>query len=91
VTREAKRMVLERVLSDLAREAPGRILTFGDGPVEIRETHKKGGYTVGVASDEIRRFGLNPTNRTRLVEAGADLIIPDYFQRTELFPLLFDT
>jgi bifunctional ADP-heptose synthase (sugar kinase/adenylyltransferase)/phosphoglycolate phosphatase-like HAD superfamily hydrolase len=90
VTREAKRMVLERILADLAGEPPERILTIGDGPVEIRETHKKGGYTIGVASDEIRRFGLNLAKRGRLIEAGADLIIPDYSQRTQLFPLLFE-
>jgi len=89
VAKEAKRMVLERILSDLADEAPERILTFGDGPVEIRETHKKGGYTVGVASDEIRRYGLNLSKRARLIEAGADLIIPDYAQMAALLPLLF--
>jgi rfaE bifunctional protein kinase chain/domain len=90
VAKDAKRMVLERILSELAGEAPQRILTIGDGPVEIRETHKKGGYTVGVASDEIRRYGLNLSKRTRLIEAGADLIIPDYAQRGRLLPLLFE-
>jgi rfaE bifunctional protein kinase chain/domain len=89
VTKEAKRMVLERILGDLADEAPERILTFGDGPVEIRETHKRGGTTVGVASDEVRRFGLNLSKRTRLIEAGADLIVPDFSQMTRLLPLLF--
>jgi rfaE bifunctional protein kinase chain/domain len=89
VAKEAKRMVLERILSDLADEAPERILTIGDGPVEIRETHKRGGYTVGVASDEIRRYGLNLSKRARLIEAGADLIIPDYSQMSVLLPLLF--
>ncbi len=59
-----------------------------DGPVEIRETHKKGGYTVGVASNEIRRYGLNFAKRTRLIEAGADLIIPDYCQMDQLLEVL---
>jgi hypothetical protein len=88
VTQEAKRMVLERILSDITEEAPAGILTFGDGPVEIRETHKKGGYTVGVASDEIRRYGLSLPKRARLIEAGSDLIIPDYCQMAQLLPLL---
>jgi phosphoglycolate phosphatase-like HAD superfamily hydrolase len=82
-------MVLERILSGLSDEAPERILTVGDGPVEIRETQKRGGYTVGVASDEIRRYGLNLSKRSRLIEAGADLIIPDYSQMAHLLPILF--
>jgi len=89
VTREAKRMVLERILADIGDEAPDRILTFGDGPVEIRETQKKGGYSVGVASDEIRRYGLRIAKRQRLIEAGADLVIPDFCQMEQLAPLLF--
>jgi phosphoglycolate phosphatase-like HAD superfamily hydrolase len=88
VAKEAKRMVLERILLDIGDEAPEQILTFGDGPVEIRETHKKGGYAVGVASNEIRRHGLNLSKRTRLIEAGADLVIPDFCQMDQLLPLL---
>ena len=83
-------MVLERILADIGDEATERILTFGDGPVEMRETHKKGGYAVGVASDEIRRYGLSITKRQRLIEAGADLVIPDYCQMDWLLPLLFE-
>jgi phosphoglycolate phosphatase-like HAD superfamily hydrolase len=90
ITKEAKRMVLERILGDIGDKVPGRILTFGDGPVEIRETHKKGGYTVGVASNEIRRHGLSLIKRTRLIEAGADLIIPDFCQMDQLLTLLFE-
>ena len=89
VTKEAKRIVLERILSEIGDEAPERTLTFGDGPVEIRETHKRGGYAVGVASDEIRRHGLNKGKRRRLIEAGADLIIPDYCQMETLLTHLF--
>jgi phosphoglycolate phosphatase-like HAD superfamily hydrolase len=90
IAKEAKRMVLERILRDIGDESPEKILTFGDGPVEIRETHKKGGYTIGVASNEIRRYGLSLTKRRRLIEAGADLIIPDYCQMEQLLPLLFE-
>jgi phosphoglycolate phosphatase-like HAD superfamily hydrolase len=90
LTQEAKRMVLEKILADIGDESSERILTFGDGPVEIRETQKKAGYSVGVASDEIRRYGLNLTKRRRLIEAGADVIIPDYCQMDQLLPLLFE-
>jgi hypothetical protein len=64
-------------------------MALGDGPVEIRETHKKGGYTIGVASDEVRRYGLHAGKRRRLIEAGADLVIPDFCQLDALIPLLF--
>ncbi|HTY36549.1 MAG TPA: PfkB family carbohydrate kinase [Bacteroidota bacterium] len=89
ITVEAKRMVLERILADIGSESREQILTFGDGPVEIRETHKRGGYAIGVASDEVRRYGLNPSKRTRLIEAGADLIIPDFSQLEQLQTILF--
>lgn len=90
LTKEAKRMVIEKILADIGDESTERILTFGDGPVEIRETQKKAGYSIGVASDEIRRYGPNLTKRRRLIEAGADLIIPDYCQMDRLLPLLFE-
>ena len=58
--------------------------TFGDGPVEIRETRKRGGLTVGIASSEERRYGLNANKRARLIRAGADMIVPDYSQMDAL-------
>ena len=64
------------------------LVTFGDGPVEIRETHRVGGTTVGVASDEVRRFGLNSSKRRRLIRAGADLIVPDFSQLDALLEML---
>ena len=63
-------------------------MTFGDGPVEVRETRRRGGRTVGVASDELRRFGWNMRKRTRLIRAGADLVIPDFSQWQGLCRLL---
>ena len=82
-------MVLERIMNDIGAAAHERIVTFGDGPVEIRETHKRGAYTVGVASNEIRRYGLNLRKRTRLIEAGADLVIPDFSQLESILGVLF--
>ncbi len=84
VRRDPKRVVLERILHEIGSEKARGILTFGDGPVEIRETHKAGGYAVGVASDEVRRYGLNLAKRERLILAGADCVIPDYSQLDRL-------
>jgi len=88
VTKEAKKMVLDRILNTIGDSASGELVTFGDGPVEIRETHKRGGITVGVASNEQRRFGLNESKRTRLIKAGADVIVPDFSQMPILLSLL---
>ena len=86
--KEAKKIVLDRILDIIGEKESGTIVTFGDGPVEIRETHKRGGIAVGVASNEQRRHGLNPAKRTRLIKAGADMIIPDFTQAEYLFGLL---
>ncbi len=62
---------------------------MGDGPVELRECRRVGGIAVGIASDEVRRHGLNPEKRVRLVRAGAHIIIPDFSQADQLLNFLF--
>jgi rfaE bifunctional protein kinase chain/domain len=84
---EAKREVLQRILRE-HRVRGTELAVFGDGPVEIREAHRAGGIAVGVASDEVRRAGLNPHKRRRLVRAGADLIVPDFRHGAALLALL---
>lgn len=88
INKEAKKMVLDRIMDMIGESETKQIATFGDGPVEIRETHKRGGITIGVASNELRRYGLNKIKRTRLIKAGADIIIPDFSQSSELLSLL---
>lgn len=85
---EAKRIVLDRILTGIGTGVVRTLATFGDGPVEIRETRKRGGLTVGVASDEIRRYGIDTSKRARLVRAGADIVVPDYSQLDALLRLL---
>ncbi|MGO9411533.1 MAG: PfkB family carbohydrate kinase [Spirochaetia bacterium] len=77
---EAKRTVLEKILSEIGAGNAHTLVTFGDGPVEMRETKRRGGRAVGVASDELRRFGWSMRKRARLIRAGADLVIPDFSQ-----------
>ena len=88
LNKDAKKIVLDRILDMIGESETGQIATFGDGPVEIRETHKRGGITIGIAGNEIKRYGLNPVKRTRLIKAGADIIIPDFSQLSELLSLL---
>jgi len=85
---EAKRIVLDRILNDIGPVNAPRVVTFGDGPVEIRETRKRGGFAVGIASDEVCRYGLNAGKRSRLIRAGAHLVLPDFSQESRLLPLL---
>ena len=88
VNKEAKKIVLDRILDSIGKSEAGHIVTFGDGPVEIRETNKRGGITVGIASNELRRYGLNEAKRTRLIKAGADIVVPDFSQADHLLDLL---
>lgn len=88
VTREAKKEVLDKILGTIGTTGNGRVVTFGDGPVEIREPRKRGGIAVGVASNEVKRYGLNIHKRTRLIQAGADLVVPDFTQLSELLKYL---
>ena len=79
VSKYSKKMVVEEILHRNQLCGP-ELVCFGDGPVELRETKKRGGIAVGIASDEVRRYGLNPEKRARLVKAGADIIVPDFSQ-----------
>ncbi len=80
---EAKKLVVDRIIRE--NNLSGRhFATFGDGPVEMRETRKSGGLSIGVASDEVRKFGWNIAKRSRLIKAGANLIVPDFSQLSSL-------
>ncbi len=85
---EAKKIVLEKILAEAGSAGRGAFVTFGDGPLEMRETGRRGGFTVGVASDELRRFGWNMRKRARLIRAGADLVVPDFSQWQALIGVL---
>jgi rfaE bifunctional protein kinase chain/domain len=88
INKEAKKIVLDRILDIIGDSSAGRVATFGDGPVEIRETVKRGGIAIGVASNELRRYGLDEHKRERLIKAGADIIVPDFSQASYLKNLL---
>jgi phosphoglycolate phosphatase-like HAD superfamily hydrolase len=88
MSRYPKKIVLRTILRDIHIEG-SELAFFGDGPIEMQECRKYGGTSVGIASDEIRRHGLNEEKRTRLVKAGAHLIIPDYSECDKLIEFLF--
>jgi phosphoglycolate phosphatase-like HAD superfamily hydrolase len=84
---EAKKLVLERIMRE-HNLSGDQFVMFGDGPVEMREARKRGGVCVGVASDEVRRFGLNTAKRSRLIRAGATVVVPDFSQIDQLLQVL---
>ncbi|MFP4249816.1 MAG: HAD family hydrolase [Armatimonadota bacterium] len=73
------------VVEALADIAPGpELVSFGDGVVEMRHSAEVGAIAVGVASDEERREGVDDWKRERLVDAGADVIVPDFREHERL-------
>ncbi len=42
-----------------------------------------------MASDELRREGINEWKRDRLIRAGADLIVPDFREHGKLVAYLW--
>lgn len=84
----AKRKVLNQLVNQEGVPAE-QIIVIGDGPSEIREGRKFGAISVGVASDELRRYGINLHKRERLIRAGAHIIIEDFSQLNRLEELLF--
>ena len=79
---DPKKIVIQKIIKELAEAGirPEDCAVFGDGPVEMREARENGFFAIGVVSDEKQRFGVNPAKRSRLVLAGADVLIPDFSQ-----------
>jgi phosphoglycolate phosphatase-like HAD superfamily hydrolase len=86
--RFSKAMIINRIIETHQLSGP-EFLAFGDGYVEIENTKDVGGIAVGVATDEARREGIDHWKRTRLIGAGADLIIPDFREHAQLLSYLF--
>ncbi|RPJ50063.1 MAG: HAD family hydrolase [Chloroflexi bacterium] len=85
----AKERVIERILVE-NQLSGDELLVIGDGPVEIREGVARRALTLGMATDEIVRSGWNPRKVERLLQAGADLLAPDFAQTEKLIQILFE-
>ena len=86
----SKKVVIGNLVARHALRA-GELVTFGDGAPEIVDTKAVGGIAIGVASDEAKRDGINPRKRETLLQAGADIIVPDYRAHATLLGYLFVT
>ncbi len=91
-TKFSKEAVYDRIMRDegIAGE---NLLSIGDGPVEIRITKELKGLAVAVASDELDNGSgrVHPEKRQVLVDAGADVVIPDYRDAGELMQKIFQS
>ncbi len=86
----SKGMVIKRILEENSVEG-SRLIAFGDGYVEIADCKAVGGIAVGVASDEKMRSGkADLWKRTRLIGAGADIIIPDFREASQLLGYIWN-
>lgn len=84
----SKEMLIQKLLAS-AEHAGDHLLGFGDGYVEIKNVKEAGGIAVGVATDEPQCQAVNQWKRKRLVEMGADFIIPNFLARDEILSALF--
>jgi len=87
IDHDAKKVVIERIIRENDIDG-AHIVTFGDGPVEMRQTRRQGGLAIGVCSDEVRRFGFNEAKRRRLIRGGAHLLVPDFSDLLALLRVL---
>lgn len=81
----------EKVLRDLVEKeglSGADVAVFGDGKVEIALGASIGARTVGTATDEEHRCGVNPVKRERLVKAGADVLVGDFAELNALLAFL---
>ena len=84
----SKKVVIDRIIRE--NNLSGKeLIGFGDGYVEIENIKSAGGFACGVATDELRRYGIDEWKQNRLKESGADIIIPDFSDTPGLMSYLF--
>ena len=86
--RFSKKLLIERIIAEQGLSGP-EFVAFGDGFVEIEDTKLVNGIAVGVATNEAERAGIDEWKRTRLIQAGADVIVPDFREHAALVDYLF--
>jgi phosphoglycolate phosphatase-like HAD superfamily hydrolase len=83
----SKEAVLRRLITE--RGLCGQqLLVVGDGKVEIGLGREVGAVTLGAATDEINRRGINEAKRRRLMKAGAHAIVGDFVNYKDILEWL---
>lgn len=81
----------ELVIRDMINKEnirPNELVSFGDGYVEVQLVAELGGLAIGAATDEEKRTGINEWKRQRLMNAGANAIIPDFTDSDAIISLV---
>jgi phosphoglycolate phosphatase-like HAD superfamily hydrolase len=84
----SKKIVIDRIIREHNLRGE-ELVGFGDGYVEIENVKGVGGFACGVATDEVKRSGVDEWKRNRLKASGADCIIPDFSETKKLLEYLF--
>lgn len=74
----SKALLVKRLISE-SRYVGEDLVVFGDGFVEIEEVKSVGGTAVGVATDEPSCRQIDQWKKERLVKAGADFVIGNFY------------
>jgi len=83
----SKEAVIKNLIEDQGLQG-SELVVIGDGKVEISLGVKAGAITVGAATDEINRSGINDFKRRKLIKAGAHAIVGDFLKYEEIFDWL---
>lgn len=84
----SKAMVIQKILTDFGLSG-SELLIVGDGYVEIENAKAVGAIAIGVASVEDNIYNMNADKRERLIRVGADIIVSDFREGSQLLEYLF--
>jgi phosphoglycolate phosphatase len=84
----SKKMVVDRIIREYRLGGP-QLLGVGDGFVEIENTRQVGGVALGVPVKEDEPLVVDQWKRRRLIEAGAQLLSPNFTESEALVAYLF--
>lgn len=79
----SKEAVLRRLIKNYGLYGK-ELAVIGDGKVEIALGREVGAVTLGIASDEENRRGINTVKRERLIKAGAHAIVGDFTDQSKI-------
>ena len=79
----SKEAVLRTLIEDYRLKGE-ELAVIGDGKVEIALGREVGAVTLGIASDEEKRRGINMIKRERLIKAGAHAIVGDFIDADKI-------
>jgi phosphoglycolate phosphatase-like HAD superfamily hydrolase len=79
----SKEAVIKNLIQDQGLQG-SEFFVVGDGKVEIGLGLEAGAISIGAATDEINRFGVNAFKRNKLIKAGAHAIVGDFVNYKEI-------